>query len=430
MSGKVLLMNRRQAVKTIAAGAAMTAAPGFLTRALSAPKTIKIGLVQPTTGPLAFFTEHVPFVLDQVKKATGGNVTINGAQHPFEIVLKDSQSNPNRAAEVTQELILQDEVDLVATFATPETVNPVSDQCEVNGVPCVSNDAPLEPYFFGRNGDPKVGWDWTYHFFFSGQELVETMVPYWQKLKPGGVIGGLWPNDGDGIAQADKDHGFPPFFEKNGFKVVDPGRFDMPASNYNAQIGAFKSAGVNIISGVLPPPEFTTFWNGAAQQGFQPEVVYVGKACEFPAAMEPLGARAHDLTVEVWWSKYHPYVSGLTGQSSKELADEYEAASGRQWSLPLGFRHSLFEVILDTLKRTENPEDKSSIRDALKATDYKSVVGHLNFAKGPFPNTALTPLVVGQWRKGDKYPLDMDIVDNTTTPEVPVNGEARVIKYG
>ena len=430
MSGKIRSINRRQALQGVAAGAAALTLPATFTRALAAPKTIKIGLVQPTTGPLAFFTEHIPFVLDQVKKTLGGSVDVNGTKHPYEIIIKDSQSSPNRAAEVTQELILQDEADLIATFATPETVNPVSDQCEVNGVPCVSNDAPLEPYFFGRHGDPSKGWDWTYHFFFSGQELVETMVPYWKKLPTNGKVGGLWPNDGDGIAQSDKDHGFPPFYAKNGLSVVDPGRFDMPASNYNAQIAAFKSAGVEIIQGVLPPPEFTTFWNGCAQQGYQPKIVYVGKACEFPAAMEPLGDRAIGLTVEVWWSKFHPYNSGLTGQTSMELADAYEAASGRQWSLPLGFRHSLFEVIFDTLKRTQNLDDKGSIRDALKATNYKSVVGTIDFAKGPFPNTALTPLVVGQWIKGSKYPLDMAIVDNTTTPEVPTNGETSVIKYG
>ena len=39
----------------------------------------------------------------------------------------------------------------------------------------------------------------------------------------------------------------------------------------------------------MPPPEFTTFWNERAQQGFQPKVVYVGKATEFPPAIEPLG---------------------------------------------------------------------------------------------------------------------------------------------
>ncbi|MBD1545483.1 ABC transporter substrate-binding protein [Roseibium aggregatum] len=422
-------INRRQALSGLAAGAAATAAPGFMTRALATPKTIKIGLVQPSTGPLAFFTEHIPFVLDQVQKTLGGSIDVNGTKHPYEIIIKDSQSNPNRAAEVTQELILQDEVDLVATFATPETVNPVSDQCEINGVPCVSNDAPLEPYFFGRNGDPAVGWDWTYHFFFSGGGLSRALVPYWKRLETNKVIGGLWPNDGDGIAQSDKAHGFPPYFESEGFSVIDPGRFDMPASNYNAQIAAFKAANVEIIQGVLPPPEFTTFWNGAAQQGFQPKIVYVGKACEFPQAMEPLGDRALGLSTEVWWSKYHPYSSGLTGQSSLELADAYEAASGRQWSLPLGFRHALFEVIFDTLKRTENLDDKGSIRDALKTTNYKSIVGALDFTKGPFPNTAETPLVIGQWVKGEKFPLDMVIVDNTTTPEVPVNAEPMLIKY-
>lgn len=419
-------VSRRQVLRGAAAG--LAAAP-FMTvggRTFAVPRTIKIGLVMPQTGPLAFFCEHIPFCLDQLKKTMAGNVTIGGAKHPYEIVIKDSQSNPNRASEVTQELILKDKADLVLAFATPETVNPVADQCELNGVPCITNDAPLEPYFFGRNGDPKKGFDWTYHFFFSGQELVETMVPAWSKLPTNKLIGGLWPNDGDGIAQS---KGFPPFYESKGFKSVDPGRFDMPASNYNAQIAAFKSAGVEIVQGVLPPPEFTTFWNGCAQQGYKPKIVYVGKACEFPPAIDPLGDRAIGLSVEVWWSKFHPYHSGLTGQSSLDLANEYEAASHRQWSLPLGFRHALFEVAFDALKRTEDLGKAASIRDAVKTTSYKSIVGNIDFSKGPFPNCALTPLVVGQWFKGKKYPHELLIVDNTTTPEVPVGGEPMLIPY-
>ena len=418
-------ISRRRALKGALAAATLPLA-SVARPAFAVPDTIKLGMVMPKTGPLAFFCEHVPFVLDQLKSTLGGNVTINGTAHPYEIVIKDSQSDPNRAAEVTQSLILQDKVNLVLAFATPETVNPVSDQCELNGVPCISNDAPLEPYFFGRNGDPKVGFDWTYHFFFSGQELAQSLVPYWNRLQTNKTVGGLWPNDGDGIAQS---KAFPPFFDSQGFKAIDPGRFDMPATNYNAQISAFKAAAVEIIQGVLPPPEFTTFWNGCAQQGYRPKSVYVGKACEFPPAIDPLGDRAIGLTVEVWWSKFHPYVSGLTGQTSEELADAYEKAADREWSLPLGFRHSLFEVAFDVLKRTERLGDPASIRNAIKATDYKSIVGHINFAKGPFPNCALTPLVIGQWQKGKKWPHELVIVDNTTTPEVPVGGEPTVISY-
>jgi branched-chain amino acid transport system substrate-binding protein len=179
------------------------------------------------------------------------------------------------------------------------------------------------------------------------------------------------------------------------------GRFDLPTGNYNAQIAAFKAGNVEIVSGVLPPPEYTAFSSAAAQQNFRPKVVSVSKATEFPAAVEPLGERARGLSVEVWWSPTHPYKSGLTGETSQQLADE---ASGKQWSMPLGFRHSLFEVALDVLKRTKDIDQPASIRDALASTDYASIVGPVSFKKGPFPNTCRTPLVIGQWTKGKNSP--------------------------
>ena len=111
----------------------------------------------------------------------------------------------------------------------------------------------------------------------------------------------------------------------------------------------------------------------------------MAKATEFPAAVAPLGDRAIGLSVEVWWSPTHPYKSGLTGQTSQQLADAYEAASGKQWSMPLGFRHALFEVAIDALKRAKNVEDPASIRDAIAATDYKSIVGPVNFKTRTVP---------------------------------------------
>ena len=54
-------------------------------------------------------------------------------------MLKDSQSNPNRAGEVANDLILKDKVALMLTAGTPETANPVSDACELNEVPCISH---------------------------------------------------------------------------------------------------------------------------------------------------------------------------------------------------------------------------------------------------------------------------------------------------
>ncbi|MBN9488024.1 MAG: ABC transporter substrate-binding protein [Alphaproteobacteria bacterium] len=414
---KIPAVRRRSVLKGVAAtgAATMLARPAF-----AAPRTLKIGLVAPQTGPLSLFSEHIPFVLDQVKKATGGNLKIGGTNRAFEIIVKDSQSNPNRASEVASDLILKDKVDIMCAFATPETVNPVSDQCELNGVPCVSNDAPLEPWFFGRHGDPKKGFEWTYNYFFSAGTTIGAMLSMWNRIPSNKKMGVLWPNDNDGNAFSQV---MPPPIKAAGFTIVDPGRFDLPANNFDAQISAFKAAGVEAVFTVTPAPEFTVFWNSCAQQGYKPKIVTPGKVAEFPPGVYPFGDRAINFSIEVWWSRFHPFSSGMTGQSSAELADEYEKVSGRQASMGLGFRHALFETAFDTLKRTHDLDKHESVRDALRDMDYKSVVGPVNFKKGPFPNTSLTPIVGGQWRKGKKWPLDLIIVDNSAAKEIPVGGE-------
>jgi len=118
--------------KFIAGSAALIAAPAILcsTRAYAANPTIKIGHVSPRTGPLAGFAEADDFVLEGIAKQFAAGLPNNGKTWTVEIISKDSQSNPNRAAEVAADLILRDEVDIIVAASTPDTVNPVSDQAE------------------------------------------------------------------------------------------------------------------------------------------------------------------------------------------------------------------------------------------------------------------------------------------------------------
>ena len=76
-----------------------------------AGRTIKIGIVGPITGPLAGFGEADEFVLESVREIFGDGIEIDGTTYPIEIILKDSESDPNRAAQVAQELILNEEVE-------------------------------------------------------------------------------------------------------------------------------------------------------------------------------------------------------------------------------------------------------------------------------------------------------------------------------
>jgi branched-chain amino acid transport system substrate-binding protein len=401
----------------------------MLTRMASAagPRTLKIGYVSPQTGPLAPFGEADRFTIQQMQTALKGGIAIGGKQYPVSILVKDSQSNPNRASEVANDLILKDKVDIMLVSGTPETANPVSDACEVNEMPCVSTVVPWQPWFFGRKGDLKKGFNYTYHFFWGLEDVISVYTGMWQSVQTNKSVGGLFPNDGDGNAWGDGKLGFPPVLAQKGFTLKDPGRFQTMTQDFSAQISAFKQGSAQIVTGVVIPPDAKNFLVQARQQGFKPKVISIGKALLFPTSIEALGDLGEGLSTEVWWSPSHPFKSSVTGQSAGQLADAYEQATSKQWTQPIGFAHALFEIAVDTFKRAKDVDSNESIRDALAATKLDTVVGRVAWGTGPVKNVAKTPLVGGQWVKGQKHRFDLAIVNNQLAPSVPLSGPLKLI---
>ncbi|MDW8325070.1 MAG: ABC transporter substrate-binding protein [Anaerolineales bacterium] len=420
-------LTRRQFLRLSAAGSAawaLAACAPAVTPTAATGRTVKIGYVSPQTGPIAAFGEADNFILSGIRKAFEGGLSIAGRTHPIEILTKDTQSDPNRAAEVAADLILKDEIDLMVVASTPETTNPVSDQCEANGVPCISTVAPWQPWFIGRGGVPgQTEFQWTYHFFWGLEDIIGVFLNLWGSLETNKVVGGLWPNDGDGLAWSSPEVGFPPALKAAGYTVVDPGRYENLKDDFSAEIAQFKQAGVEIVTGVMIPPDLGTFLTQASQQGFKPKFFTVGKAALFPSVVESISNNLGEgLTTEIWWTPSHPFKSSLTGASAAELANAYENETKKQWTQPIGFVHALFEVAADVLKRTTNVDDKAAIRDAIKATRLETIVGTVAWGSGPVPNVAKTPLVGGQWVKGSKHPFDLVITSNATASNIPVGG--------
>jgi branched-chain amino acid transport system substrate-binding protein len=417
-------INRRTLVK---AGAAAIAMPALIgpNAARGQARVIKIGHVSPKTGPLAGFGEADAFILEQVRGVLGKGLQSGGRNYTVQIISKDSQSSGSRAAEVASELILSDKVNLMVTSGTPDTTNPVSDQAEVNEVPCVATNCPWQPYFFGRKGDPAKGFTWTYLFFWGLEDVIAAFLALWDGAPTNKVIGGLFPNDADGNAWGDAQRGLPPELAKAGYKLIDPGRYQQMNNDFSSQIAAFKAASAEIVTGVMIPPDFATFWSQAAQQGFKPKIVTIGKALLFPSAINALGARGNGLTTEIWWSPNHPFKSGLTGQSCRQLADAYVASTKRPWSQPIGFQHAMFEVAIDVLKRAKSMEPKA-ILDAIVSTNYQSIVGPVQWTGKPVKNVTKTPLVAGQWqRKGDRF--ELVITANKPAPNIPTGGKMELL---
>ena len=158
----------------------------------------------------------------------------------------------------------------------------------------------------------------------------------------------------------------------------------------------------------------------------------MGKAILFPSAVETLGKNGNNLSSEVWWTPHHPFKSSLTGQSAQALSDAYEKSSGKQWTQPIGFVHSLFEVAVDVMKRTSDIGDNKALVKSIASTKLNTVVGPIAWDGNNVPpfaakNITKTPLVGGQWRhrEGNKY--DIVITDNKTFPAIPIGGQMQPI---
>jgi branched-chain amino acid transport system substrate-binding protein len=391
--------------------------------------TIKIGYVSPQTGALAPFGEADTYVIGAMTKYFKDNpLEVGGQKYAVQVILKDAASDSKRAGEAAASLINNDAVDLILASSTPDIVNPVADQCEANGVPCITTVAPWQPYYLGRGGTPDKPFKWTYHFFWGLEDVEAVQLDIWSQVPTNKKAGALWPNDPDGKAWGDKVNGFGPVVGKQGYSIIDPGFYPNGTQDFTAQISRFKAENAQVLLGVPIPPDFVNFWKQAKQQGFHPKIATIGKALLFPSVINSIGDIGNNLATEVWWSPNHPFKSSLTGQSAKELADAYETATSKQWTQPLGFAHALFEVAAAAVKRAGST-DKQKVADALKSLQVSTIVGDLDWTKGPVPNVAKTPLTGGQWRKtsGGKYPFDLVIVSNKLAPQIPTGGTVEAL---
>ncbi|HVC80521.1 MAG TPA: ABC transporter substrate-binding protein [Chloroflexota bacterium] len=383
--------------------------------------TIKIGFVSPRTGPAAGFGEPDGYVLGLAKKAFARGLTIAGSHYSVEIIDKDSQSGP-RSAQVANDLINGDQVDLLLTTSAPETVNPVSDAAEASGVPCVSTVVPWESWYFGRQANPAkpVPFKFTYHFCFGVAQFADAYTHLWPEVATNRKVGVMWPNDADGNAIRAN---LGPALKKAGYTIVDPGAYTDGTNDYSSQISKFKSENCQIFNTFPIPPDFATFWRQAAQQGYKPKIAQIAKTGLFPSQVDSLGSIGANLASAVYWGPTWPYRSSLTGVTSKDLASGYEHSAGKQWNQQLGASLALFDVAAAVLVASGNPKNKAKVAAAMARLSVDTPLGHLAWGKGPLPpNVVATPIIGGQWRavKGSKYQLDFVICEHASDPRVPI----------
>lgn len=407
-------------------GSALAAAGVAAPQVFAADDVIKIGYLTHRTGPFAPFAEADTFILDNAAKGLAGGLTIGGKKYRVEFVAKDDQSNPDRQSNLAAELINKDGVDLMLGQAT---IGPgIAQQCETNGVPCITTMSPWQAWMFPMKGDPAKGFKNVFHFFWGIDDIANVYLDIWKDLKLPKVIGSAFENTLPGNAMGDLKMGMPAMFAKAGYKIVDIGKFAPGSNDFSAQIQAFKKEGAEIVTGLFAPPEWASFVKQCAQMGYKPKVMTIAKALLFPGGVQALGKSAHGMSTEIWWSPAYPFRSSLTGQTARQLADTYMAATKKEWTQPIGVMHALIETGIAALKASGDPKNPQKVADAIRGLKLDTVIGRLDFAGSGIKNVSKMRVVGGQWIIDDKGKLDIVVTHNGTAPEIPVQRKFELLQ--
>lgn len=391
--------------------------------------TIKIGYIGARSGWLANFNVPDPWILDKVKKAVGPGLKIGGRTYALDIVVKDNQSDNNVSATVSNELVLRDRCDVILANngAAVLAVGPLAD---ARGVPALSGMAPWESFVIGRGqmpGPKYHGFPFSFHMGFSVRDMLASYVATWAELPTDKVVGSLFQDDPAGRAFGDEHIGLPAVAQREGYKLVSGGYFQMNTNDFSNQVGKLKQANCDIATGYSSPEQMVVIVNQMAQQKYRPKILTLAAAPLFPASVEALGDHADGITTEVWWTPDWPYHSPVTGLSAKDFAAAWEKETGKQWTQPLGYTMGLWDAGISALKNASNPKDRKAIRDSLKNLDVETITGRIDFKNTHIPSVSPTPMCTGQWSltKGGKFKYELLVVTDKMAPSIPVQAKLK-----
>lgn len=398
-------------------------------------RPIKLGYVVPITGPLAPMASGSNWAVKHFMDAIGDGLTCGDKKrHSFEVLIRDAQSDSNRAAQITGDLIQNDKVDVLLSQGTPLVVTPSADVAEAMGCPSISVNSEWHTFTMDRKVPPQ-GFKWTYGFMFDQVRVALDNIGTFDLLPANKKIALICPNDVDGNAFAALG---PPAMTQAGYDVT-VSQFTPGDEDYTAHFAKFKKAGCELVSAAMVAPDFANFWTQALQQSFRPKVVCVNRGLTFPEAVIALGERAHNLCSDGAWTPRGTFKDSLTGMTQRQLADEYEALTGSMWSENIMMLVK-FEWVADVFRRVTDIEDKEGIASAIGSTKLDCCFGPtLDFtvpvqedSYHPQVNVTVAPHAECQWVKttGGKWPVEKVVVYPLDPNLLETEAEIQPLLYG
>ena len=348
---------------------------------------IKVGVVQPLSGPIAaagsYIVNGAKIAAERIN-AKGGVLG-----RPIELVIEDNKSDPAETRNAVEKLIVRDKVPvLMGAWGSSMTLAamPVLQQ---HGVPMV-----VETSSSIKITDPKT----------PGAAWVNRISPT-SELEALGVAS-IMPKLGmkrAGYIAVNTDWGrgaviaFGDALKKAGGSVEAVEYVGQTDTDFYAQLTKFKSANLDSVIITDDAPKLAKMLQQMRDLGYRPKVLSTGGS-SFPDALVQLaGAEAaNDSYHIVFWNPYDHKVAG-DSEASRYFVDEWKKRNLPWIGVLEGMRgFDAIHVIAKGLEMAGEPDPKK-IHQAIRKLDMKALYGHIKFDKNgqSYPN-----IIVAQIKDG------------------------------
>jgi branched-chain amino acid transport system substrate-binding protein len=357
---------------------------------------ILVGAHLPISGALAMIGAEQKWAyekaVEDINKAGGIYVRQYGRKLPVRLVVMDDETNPQKAAEVVEQLITQTKVDFL-----------LSGHAGAFGViPGLTTAEKYHKYYHGS-----VIWvpdflehnfEWgTMYFFDMAQggaipfevwnSLPEASRPqkpalFLEKTFDGKQIGELWV----GLAQ------------KYGYKIVLWASMPIGAKDFSRQINEAKSLGVDTIILLANTEEVVALVRQMKELNFSVKFFHGMKGTWATQFYEDLGRDAEYIFCDGFWSMDYPF------PGAKELGVCY-LEEHRRYSVSVGMYYALCQILWQAIEKA-GTLDSAKVRQAVLDNKFETVMGEVDYDER---GIGLFPLAEFQWWNGKQqvvYPFE------------------------
>jgi branched-chain amino acid transport system substrate-binding protein len=331
---------------------------------------VKIGVIQPLSGPVAASGNYVRMGAEIARDWLNARGGIAGRK--VELVIEDNKSDPKEAASAAEKLIVRDKVPAIMGAWGSSMTLAAMPKLEEYGVPMVVETSSAAS--ITKRGNP-----WIFRISPPSEMEALGLEPYVDKLGARKVdflaVNTDW---GRGSIQA-----FGDMLKKKGAQIGAAEFMEQSATDMNAQLTKIKSTGGDTLFLTTAVEQITLVLKQAQEQRLTRTIITTGGSSSPSQLIKQAGAAAEGTFHIVFFMPWFPEAMP-DARLARAFVDEWAKRGHPFEGLTEGFRgHDGIATIAEAVKLA-GKDDPKAVREALWKVSLTGVNGPIKFEKdGP-----------------------------------------------